>query len=153
MGRIASVVLDPASVAPRSPEADRECRVAIADLVHENQFAPAARVEGPFHLLIASEDNRLRFELRDEIDWPLASFTLPVTPFRKVIRDYYMICDSYYEAVESASRARIEALDMSRRAVHNEGSALLRQRLEPHAEVDEATARRLFTLVCALHWR
>ncbi|MBV8592678.1 MAG: UPF0262 family protein [Caulobacteraceae bacterium] len=149
--RLRSVTIDEESLGAASPDQEQERRIAIFDLLEENLFAPEGAGDGPFDLTLALVENRLALDIR------AGGFErrhlLSLTPFRAVVRDYRLVCDSYYEAIRTASPQRIEALDMGRRGLHNDGSALLRARLAGKVEVDETTARRLFTLVCALHWR
>lgn len=149
--RLVEVAIDPHSLAPASAEVEQEREVAIADLLEANCFAPAGGEGGPYSLHIAREDNRLILE----VSGPGYSRAhgLSLTPFRGVIRDYFMICDSYFDAVRGSSPQQIEALDMGRRGLHNEGSELLRERLAGKIDTDLETARRLFTLICALHRR
>ena len=149
--RIAEVVLDPASIIHRTPEIEHERRVAVADLVEENRFAPKEFACGPYGLFVTSVENRLLFDIRAEALTEPYNLTLAISPFRSIIRDYFVICDSYVEAIKHGSPHRIEALDMGRRATHNEGSELLQTLLEPKVSVDFDTARRLFTLICVLH--
>ncbi|MBW3559354.1 MAG: UPF0262 family protein [Proteobacteria bacterium] len=149
--RLAAVVIDAASLAPGGPEVEQEREIAIADLLEANSFAPAGGEGGPYRLRIAREDNRLVLE----VSGPgyNRAHGLSLTPFRGVIRDYFMVCDSYFDAVRGSSPQQIEALDMGRRGLHNEGSELLRERLAGKIDTDHDTARRLFTLICALHRR
>lgn len=149
--RIASITLDEASVVRRSPEVEHERKVAIFDLLEDNRFAPVGSDAGPYALHLAIEDNRLVFDIRTEDETPHGKVILSLSPFRKLIKDYFLICESYYEAIRSASPSKIEAIDMGRRGLHNEGSALLIERLAGKIEIDHATARRLFTLICVLH--
>lgn len=151
--RIVKVALDERLVVRRSPEIEHERAVAIYDLVEENSFALADGRAGPYHLFLAIEDNRLVFDVRDAGDGPLHRIGLAMKPFSRVIKDYFTICESYYDAIKTASPSRIEAIDMGRRALHNEGSDLLRRRLDGKIAVDDDTARRLFTLLCVLHIR
>ena len=151
--RIANITLDEKTVLRRAPEIEHERAVAIFDLIEDNTFAPVGDVYGPYALHLAISDNRLVLDIRLENDTPLTRIVLPLSPFRSIIRDYFQICESYFTAIRTASPSRIEAIDMGRRALHDEGSALLRQRLEGKVAVDLATARRLFTLVCVLHFR
>ncbi len=151
--RIVNVFLDEKSVGRRSPEIEHDRAVAIFDLLEENYFAPANGELGPFSLHLALEENRLRVDVRDEADMEIFDFILPLSNFRSVIKDYFLICESYYEAIKAASPSKIEALDMGRRGLHNEGSEILSERLKEHVEVDFATARQLFTLLCVLHIR
>lgn len=151
--RIVNLNLDERSVLRRNPDVEHERAVAIFDLLEENSFAPVGHDGGPYSLTLAIEDNRLAFDIRDENDAALDRVLLPLTGFRSVVRDYFMICESYYDAIKHASPSRLEAIDMGRRGVHNEGAELLRQRLVERVIVDMGTARRLFTLVCVLHLR
>ena len=151
--RLVAVELDDASVVRRGAEVEHERRVAIYDLLEDNDFALVDGAAGPYRLSLGVEDNRVTFDVRDTADARLARFRLPLTPFRGVIRDYFTICESYYEAIKLASPSRIEAIDVGRRSLHDEGADLLRRRLAARVEVDSDTARRLFTLVCVLHWR
>lgn len=151
--RIVNLNLDERSVLRRNPDVEHERAVAIFDLLEENSFAPVGHDGGPYSLTLAIEDNRLAFDIRDETDAALDRVLLPLTGFRSVVRDYFMICESYYDAIKHASPSRLEAIDMGRRGVHNEGAELLRQRLVEKVIVDMGTARRLFTLVCVLHLR
>ncbi len=151
--KLIAVELDDASVVRRSPEVEHERRVAIYDLLEDNDFALVDGAAGPYRLSLGVEENRVTFDVRDEGDAKLAHFRLPLTPFRGVIRDYFTICESYYEAIRAASPSRIEAIDVGRRSLHDEGAELLRQRLAARVDIDADTARRLFTLVCVLHVR
>ncbi len=151
--RIVAVYLDEKTVPRRSREVDRDRAVAIYDLLEENSFEPADDVAGPFNLHISVEENRLRLDVRNQEDGPLTEFTLPLTTVRSVIKDYMLMCESYYEAIKVASPSKIEAIDMGRRGLHNEGSELLRERLKSHVAMDFDTARRLFTLICVMLWR
>lgn len=149
--RLTAVTIDPCSLAPAGVEAEQEREVAIADLLEDNRFTPAGAEGGPYALHIACQENRLVLQ----ITGPQGARThlLSLQPFRRVIKDYFMVCDSYYGAVRGASPQQIEALDMGRRGLHNEGSELLRERLAGKIDLDHETARRLFTLICALHRR
>jgi len=149
--RLASVILDEASLASVSRDQEHERQVAIFDLLEANSFEPAGAGGGPYALAIALIDNRLALD----ITGPgfQHRHLLSLSPFRGLIRDYFMVCESYYDAIRNATPQQIEALDMGRRALHDEGSAVLRQRLAGKVETDLDTARRLFTLICALHWR
>lgn len=149
--RLQSVVLDQASLASISRDQDHERQVAIFDLLEANVFEPEGAGGGPYDLVIALIDNRLALDITGP-DFQHRHL-LSLTPFRRVIKDYFMVCESYYEAIRNATPAQIEALDMGRRGLHNEGSALLRERLDGKIKTDVDTARRLFTLICALHWR
>ena len=150
--RLVSIDLDEGSLAPLSPEQDDERRVAIVDLLKSNAFRPVDAPGGPYGLKLSMVDSRLALDISG------AAFerrlVLSVTPLRGLIKDYFMLCDSYYDAIRNAKTSgQIEALDMGRRSVHNEGAGLLRERLRDKVELDEDTSRRLFTLICALRWR
>jgi uncharacterized protein (UPF0262 family) len=151
--RIVDVRLDGDARAWERPEIKHDRAVAIFDLLEENTFAPVDGTLGPFVLHLRVSENRLIFDLRDEADGPLQEFTLPGTVFRSVIRDYFVVCESYYEAIKTASPSKIQALDMGRRGLHNEGAELLRERLADDVDIDVDTARQLFTLICVLHLR
>jgi uncharacterized protein (UPF0262 family) len=127
--------------------------VAIYDLLEDNAFRPLGDYSGPYHLHLSIAENRLQLDILDEAQRSLDTVALPLLPFRRVIRDYFAVCETYYEAIKTASPARIEAIDMGRRGLHNEGSELLRERLDGKIEIDFQTARRLFTLICVLHIR
>src|SRR5690606_5015265 len=126
---------------------------AIFDLLEENTFQPVGDGGGPYRLRISILDSRLVFSVRSESGAEVVTHILSLTPFRRIARDYYMICESYYEAIRIATPSQIEAIDMGRRGLHNEGSQTLMDRLSGKIEMDFDTARRLFTLVCVLHWR
>jgi uncharacterized protein (UPF0262 family) len=150
--RIARVELDEASIAPRGADVEHERRIAIFDLEEENQFAPAGSDGGPYHLRLGVQENRLVFHImQHESGETHATHVLSLTPLKRVIRDYFVVCESYYQAIRAASPSQIEAIDMGRRGLHDEGSQLLRDRLDGKIAVDHDTARRLFTLICALH--
>ena len=154
--RIVNIFLDEKSVVRRAAHVEHERKVAIYDLLEDNHFKPQGTHEGghqgPYVLHLGIEENRLVFDICTEDDGtPLSRFTLPLNTFRRIVKDYFMICESYFEAIKTAPPSRIEALDMGRRGLHNEGSNILRDRLEGKVEVDMPTARRLFTLICVLH--
>jgi uncharacterized protein (UPF0262 family) len=148
--RIIDVQLDERTIIWRSAEIEQERRIAIFDLLENNSFAPVGH-EGPFRILIRIEDNRIAIDLKDEADRPLETVRLGLARFRRLIRDYFAICDSYYKAIRSDTPHRIETVDMARRAVHNEAAELLQECLAGKIELDFDTARRLFTLICVLH--
>ena len=150
--RIVDISLDEESVARRSPEVEHERAVALFDLLEENDFALVGE-PGPYKLHLGIFEQRLVFGVHGADDRKLRDIVLSLTPLRKVVKDYFMICDSYYAAIRKLSPSQIEALDMGRRGLHNEGSELLRERLDGKIELDLDTARRLFTLICALHLR
>jgi uncharacterized protein (UPF0262 family) len=149
--RIARIEIDEGSLAATSKDAEHERRVAIFDIIEANRFALVGEASGPYDLRLAGADGRLIFDVRDLERAPLRAVILSLTPFRRVIRDYFLVCESYFDAVRNATPAQIEAIDMGRRGLHNEGSTLLTERLAGKIEMDFDTARRLFTLVCALH--
>lgn len=151
--RIASITLDERSVVRRNPDVEHEQAVAIFDLIEENYFAPVGDYQGPYSLCLSIEENRLLFDIRTEQDDRLGKITLPLSPFRRIVKDYFTVCESYFEAIKTASPSRIEAIDMGRRGLHDEGSTLLRERLDGKIAIDFDTARRLFTLICVLHIR
>jgi uncharacterized protein (UPF0262 family) len=140
-------------VVRRSPEIEHERAVAIYDLIEENCFAPVGDECGPYSLFLAIEENRLVFDIRREDEAPVGKVMLALGPFRRVVKDYFTVCESYYAAIRNASPSQIEAIDMGRRGLHNEGADLLRERLVGKIETDSNTARRLFTLICVLHLR
>jgi len=151
--RIINVFLDQRTVVRLNPEIDHDRAVAIFDLLEENVFDLVDGSPGPYNLHLNVEENRLLFGVCDESDYPVSEFTLPISNFRSIIKDYFVVCDSYYDAIKSASPSKIEAIDMGRRGLHNEGSEVLQERLKPYVEIDFDTARRLFTLICVLHQR
>jgi len=152
--RLSGVTLDDSTVIRRSPEVEHERAVAIYDLLEENSFRPlGSDYSGPYHLHLSIAESRLQLDIRSEAGDALETVALPLLPFRRVVRDYFAICESYYEAIKTASPAKIEAIDMGRRGLHNEGSELLQERLDGKIEIDFDTARRLFTLICVLHIR
>ena len=156
--RISEIFLDERGIVRRSPQVEHEHKVAIYDLLQKNHFRPICPpgdggegLEGPYVLHLSIVENRLIFDIRDEKDKALAKFALPLSPFRSIVRDYFMICDSYFKAIKTSAPSRIEAIDMGRRGIHNEGGELLRELLADKVEIDDYTARRLFTLICVLH--
>lgn len=153
LSRLIEVTLDDKSIGRAPPDVEHERAVAIYDLIDENLFQPAGTVPGPYRLQLSLADNRLVFNISSDDAEPLVAHILSLTPFRKIVKDYFLVCESYYEAIKTSSPSRIEAIDMGRRGIHNDGSQLLKERLEGKIEIDFDTARRLFTLVCVLHWR
>ncbi|MEM1048111.1 MAG: UPF0262 family protein [Pseudomonadota bacterium] len=151
--RLVAVDLDDTSIGRATPDIEHERAVAIYDLIEENSFAPVGHDGGPYKLMLSIVEKRLVFDVRDSEDGTVATHILSLSPFRKIVKDYFLICESYYEAIKTASPSQIEAIDMGRRGVHNEGSETLMGRLDGKIEVDFDTARRLFTLICVLHWR
>jgi uncharacterized protein (UPF0262 family) len=151
--RIANITLDEHTVVRRSPDIEHERAVAIFDLLEENRFAPASGLHGPFDLHLAIEENRLNIEVRSAANGASEMFIVPLAPFRGIVKDYFMVCESYYEAIRRSSLVQIEAIDVGRRSLHDEGSTLLTERLADKVAIDHDTARRLFTLICVLHLR
>ncbi|MBX6424635.1 MAG: UPF0262 family protein [Variibacter sp.] len=151
--RLVAVTLDEDSIGRSNPDVDHERAVAIYDLLEDNVFAPNGHDKGPYELKLSIVDNRLVFDIRDAKGEPVMTHILSLTPFRRIVKDYFMICDSYYQAIRRASPSQIEAIDMGRRGLHDEGSRLLMERLQRKVKVDFDTARRLFTLICVLHWK
>ncbi|WP_420963354.1 UPF0262 family protein [Brucella sp. IR073] len=151
--RLIDVELDE-SIGRSTPDVEHERAVAIFDLIEENSFYPIGDpIGGPYRLKLSLLESRLIFAILRETGEEVATHILALAPFRRVVKDYFLVCESYYEAIRSATPSRIEAIDMGRRALHNEGSQTLKERLRGKIEVDFDTARRLFTLVCVLHWR
>ena len=150
--RLSDVVLDD-SIGRSTPDVEHERAVAIFDLVEENSFAPAGHPGGPYCLKLSLVDAKLMLGITTQGGEDVATHILSLTPFRRIIKDYFMICESYYEAIRSSTPSRIESIDMGRRGIHNEGSQTLMDRLDGKITVDFDTARRLFTLVCVLYWR
>jgi len=151
--RLVSVVLDEDSIGRGNPDQEHERAIAIYDIVEANSFAVPGHDGGPYAVRLALVEKKLCFEITTADGERVMTHLLSLTPFRGVIRDYEMVCDSYYKAIRSASPAQIEAIDMGRRGLHDEAAELLRQRLEGKVAVDFDTARRLFTLIFALHWK
>ena len=151
--RLVAVSLDEGSIGRSSPDIEHERAVAIYDLIEQNTFAPVGHEGGPYALHLGITENRLAFEVRLADGNPVVTHLLSLTPLRRIVRDYFLICDSYYKAIRTATPSQIEAIDMGRRGLHNEGSELLQERLDGKIELDLDTARRLFTLVCVLHWK
>ena len=151
--RLVAVELDEGSILRSTPDVEHERAVAIYDLIEENEFEPLGDDGGPYRLKLSLVEKRLVFLVEREEGDPVVTHILSLTPLRKVVKDYFLICESYFEAIKTATPSQIEAIDMGRRGVHNEGSRILMERLEGKIRVDMQTARRLFTLVCALHWK
>jgi uncharacterized protein (UPF0262 family) len=151
--RLVAVTLDEASIGRGNPDQEHERAIAIYDIVEANSFAVPNVDRGPYALHLALVERKLCFEIRQEDGTPLVVHHLSLTPFRKVVKDYELICDSYYRAIRTSSPAQIEAIDMGRRGLHDEAAELLMQRLAGKVVVDFDTARRIFTLIFALHWR
>ena len=151
--RIIDVRLDERTILWRNADVEQERRVAIFDLLEGNSFRPASNHPGPYKIMLGVEEGRLTIAISSQDDAPLDSIVLPLSPFRRIIRDYFAICDSYFKAIRAATPSQIETVDMARRGIHNEAAELLIERLATKVEVDFDTARRLFTLICVLHIR
>ena len=151
--RLVRVDLDERSLARATADIEHERKVAIYDLLDENVFEPIGAPPGPYALHLSIVEGRLVFDVRTEDDAPIGQLHLSLSPFRKVVKDYFMLCDSYYDAIRNAAPAQIETIDMARRSMHNEGSELLRERLDGKLRLNHQTARRLFTLICCLHMK
>ncbi|MEO0938293.1 MAG: UPF0262 family protein [Pseudomonadota bacterium] len=157
MPRISHIDLDDANLPPPTPEIEQERKVALFDLLEDNSFELPARdgrdvPAGPYHLGLAIREGRLVFDVQTEDAQKAAEFHLSLGPFRQVVKDYFQICKSYFDAVKNLPPSQIETIDMARRGIHNEGARVLQDRLEGKATVDDGTARRLFTLICVLHF-
>ena len=133
--------------------AERGMKVAIFDLIEDNSFTVIGHQGGPYRLQLSAADNRIIFDIWSESEERVSMIGLSLSPFRRIVKDYFLICESYYAAIKTATPSQIETIDMARRGLHNEGSEILRERLQGKVEVDFDTARRLFTLVCVLYWR
>ncbi len=151
--RIINFTLDEDTVVRRNADIEHERKVAIFDLLEKNFFEPADDTHGPYTLHLSIIEGRLAFDICDAEDQALKTVILALSPFRRIIKEYFEVCDSYFSAIKSASPSQIEAIDMGRRGLHNDGSELLRERLAGKIELDHPTARRLFTLICVLHIR
>ena len=154
MSYLIDITLDDSALPEPTPEIAQERRVAIFDLLQDNEFSLVrdGAPEGPYKLILGMQDRRVVFTITTENDEPAGQFMLSLSPLKQVIKDYFAICESYFKAVTSMPPAQIEAIDMGRRGIHDEGSEQLRERLEGKIETDKMTARRLFTLICALHF-
>lgn len=157
MSRICHIEIDDTNLPAPTPEVEQERKVAIFDLLEDNSFdlptrSEGPKPEGPYRLALAIRDKRLVFDIGSEAGARLAEFHLSLSPFRQVVKDYFQICESYFDAVKRLPTAQIEAIDMARRGIHNEGARVLQERLDGKAELDIDTARRLFTLICVLHF-
>jgi len=157
MAKLIHISLDDSNLPAPTPEIDQERKVAIFDLLEDNSFLPVARdgkemPEGPYRLNLSIRERRLVFAITTEAKKEAGEFHMSLGPFRQVVKDYFQICESYFEAVKTLPPSQIETIDMARRGIHNEGARVLQDRLEGKAEVDIDTARRLFTLICVLHF-
>ena len=152
--RLVEISLDDDSFGRSRPDIEHERAVAIFDLIEENSFAPVGDTKGgPYKLVLSVIEKRLIFNVTREDDEAVIMHALSLSPFKKIIKDYFLICESYYEAIRTLSPAQIEAIDMGRRGIHDEGSEILQERLKGKIEINFTTARRLYTLICVLHWR
>ena len=151
--RLVEVTLDPGSIGGNSSDVEHEREVAIFDLLEQNSFALEGQGGGPYTLNLSLADNRLVFTVGDVNRMPIQHVMLSLSPFRRLVKDYFLMCESYYQAIKTAPPSRIEAIDMGRRGLHDEGSRLLMERFKGKVLIDIQTARRLFTLICALHWK
>ena len=151
--RLIEIILDEDSFAYISAEVEHERKVAIFDILEGNNFELVGHDSGPYILHFSVIENRLVLQVMQEDKSPCATHILSLGPLRRVIKDYFAICDSYFAAIKTASPAKIEAIDMGRRGVHNEGARVLKERLEGKVEIDDPTSRRLFTLICVLHFK
>ena len=152
-GRLATVTLDEDSIGRAGREVEHERSVAIYDLIAENSFRPVGHDGGPYALHLGMRGDRLVFDIRLTDGTPVIAHMLSLAPFRRIVKDYFVVCDSYYAAIRTATPDRIEALDMGRRALHDEGSHIVMERLKRKVDLDFDTARRLFTLLSVLHWK
>ncbi len=157
MSKIIHIALDDRNLPPPTPEIDQERKVAMFDLLEDNSFTMPARdgrdvPPGPYKLDLSIKERRLVFDIKQEDDNAASEFHLSLGPFRQVVKDYFQICESYFDAVKTLPPSQIETIDMARRGIHNEGARVLQERLEGKADVDIDTARRLFTLICVLHF-
>ena len=151
--RLSAVDIDESIGSGLSADIDHERRVAIYDLIEDNSFAVVGHAGGPYRLQLSAADNRIIFDIWSESEERVSMIGLSLSPFRRIVKDYFMICESYYKAIRTSTPSQIETIDMARRGLHNEGSELLKERLEGKVVVDQVTSRRLFTLLCVLHWR
>ena len=151
--KIVKIDLDERSLARATADIEHERKVAVYDLLEENRFAPDGAGEGPFELYLSIVERRLVFDVRRAGGDYVGQVHLSLTPFRRIIKDYFMLCESYYDAIRNAAPAQIETIDMARRSMHNEGSDILVERLQDKIKIDQNTARRLFTLICSFHMR
>lgn len=151
--KLIEITLDESSIGRTTPEIEHEREVAIFDLLESNVFELEQGAGGPYILKLSVVENRLVFGIGDASNVSITNFILSLSPFRRIIKDYFFVCESYFEAIKSSPPSRIEAIDMGRRGLHDEGSKVLMERLDGKIKIDMDTARRLFTLICALHWK
>jgi uncharacterized protein (UPF0262 family) len=152
-GCLSAVTIDETSLGSSNDDVEHERRVAIYDLIQENKFRPVGHDGGPYALQLGITGSRLVFDIRESDGTPVIAHMLSLAPFRRIVKDYFVVCDSYYAAIRTATPDRIEALDMGRRALHDEGSHIVMERLKRKVDLDFDTARRLFTLITVLHWK
>jgi uncharacterized protein (UPF0262 family) len=150
---LVAVTLDEGSIGRSNPDVEHERAIAIYDLLEANVFAPLGHDDGPYALHLSMAENRLVFDIRLADGTPVIAHFFSLTPLRRIVKDYFMICDSYYQAIRTATPSQIEAIDMGRRGLHDEGSRVLMERLKRKVKIDFDTARRIFTLICVLHWK
>ena len=153
LSRLTRVTLDENSIGRGTADQEHEHETAIYDLIDDNQFSVVGHKGGPYALDISIHDAKLMLAVSDAEGEPVVTHILSLTPFRRILKDYFMVCENYYAAIRSASPSRIEAIDMGRRGLHNEAAQLLLERLSGKLDIDIDTARRIFTLVTALHWK
>lgn len=151
--KIAAITLDQKSLGRANQNVDHEREVAIFDILDGNSFRVEGFDQGPYKLNLSVAEDRLQFAVARVDDTAVAQHQVPLTPLKRIIKDYFFVCESYYDAVRTAPPARIQAIDINRRTLHDEGSQILVEKLAGKIAVDASTARRLFTLVCALHWK
>jgi len=152
--RLIEINLDPDSLPSRShPNSRHEREIAVYDLLDDNRFGLEGRDEGPYKLLLGRLDDRLVFDVSNEAGEQLVAHVFAISPLRRIIKDYFLVCESYYEAIKTAPPSKIQTIDMGRRGLHDEGSRLLSDRLKGKIIIDHSTSRRLFTLICALYWK
>lgn len=151
--RLAAVDIDDSIGSGLSPDVDHERRVAIYDLIEDNRFTVIGQESGPYRLALSAADGRVIFDVWSAKEERVSMIGLSLSPFRRIVKDYFIVCESYYKAIRTATPSQIETIDMARRGLHNEGGDLLKERLDGKIEIDSQTSRRLFTLLCVLHWR
>ncbi len=151
--QLVNITLDEKTLARTTPDVEHERKVAIFDLLEDNYFRLANKDEGPYQLHLSIVEGRLLFDIYTQKEEHSGAIILSLSSFRRVVKDYFMVCESYFEAIKTSTPSQIEAIDMGRRGLHNEGSQILKDRLDGKVEIDFPTARRLFTLVCVLHWK
>jgi uncharacterized protein (UPF0262 family) len=151
--RLSSIVLDPSSIRRGNANIEHEREVAVYDILDRNHFELEGRSDGPYRLKLGLAEDRLVFAIDTDRGEPAVTYMLSLAPFRRIIKDYFLICESYYQAIRTAPPSKIQAIDMGRRGLHDEGSRILMERLKGKIAVDHDTARRLFTLICTLHWK